>query len=297
MAEISKTSENVEIINEEKIQQIKEAYNQLLKLKRITQGDERRKFGGYDDKKFTDLKLIISDTVAQYNRLTKAKQDYNNIKSGKQEGNIDKELINITQSAERIQGLANLYEKITGSKDYTIKTLGVSFSKLYSYADEQLSYTNGLIEERLKEWRETGLKNGFDPEEFFTKSTRKTQGEINVPMMIAPGTTQKLKDQINGIMGSINAYLDKNPATVEVRLVSAYASKVNKKIMDEVQTQIADLRKEAANAGGDEFGFKLGTMSDELKALIDKMNAQIENAMIFTVNVETEDAIKSKYFC
>ena len=292
LAEISKTSENVEIINEEKIQQIKEAYNQLLKLKRITQGDERRKFGGYDDKKFTDLKLIISDTVAQYNRLTKAKQDYNNIKSGKQEGNIDKELINITQSAERIQGLANLYEKITGSKDYTIKTLGVSFSKLYSYADEQLSYTNGLIEERLKEWRETGLKNGFDPEEFFTKSTRKTQGEINVPMMIAPGTTQKLKDQINGIMGSINAYLDKNPATVEVRLVSAYASKVNKKIMDEVQTQIADLRKEAANAGGDEFGFKLGTMSDELKALIDKMNAQIENAMIFTVNVETEDAIK-----
>ena len=39
--------------------------------------------------------------------------------------------------------------------------------------------------------------------------------------------------------------------------------------MKEVQDQIKELRQEASNAGGDEFGFKLGTMSDKLKELVD----------------------------
>jgi len=98
---------------------------------------------------------------------------------------------------------------------------------------------------------------------------------LKIPVSLKRNEAEITKQALN-LIQRVQESIDDKPLQVAVQLVSSYASRGNQKMLQELQDKIS-------TATG-------GAINDDIQKLINRMNKQIDNAMIFNVKIQTDSA-------
>lgn len=101
------------------------------------------------------------------------------------------------------------------------------------------------------------------------------QEKIKVPVGIDEKSKNQLLVDVKNLIKSTQEKLTE-PILVEVQLVSAYQSRGNQALLSQIQQEINNIQD--------------GEVTEKLRGLIDKMNKRVENAMIFNIHINTQNA-------
>ena len=250
-----------------------------------------------------DKKALI-ELAKYWNLADQAIEDYyeaiNNHKNG------DQYLVAYANSLETARGAANAFIKSTQDiknadlKLPQLKLVGenASVNELLHEIEVGFSEAKDLLQQRAEDLIAMGKEIGVDLPSLLMQSTRKGEEPISVNIAIAKGATKSLAKNVEKVIATVNQIVSKTPVMVEVQLVSAYQSKKNQESIKQIQAQIKEMEAEAANAGSEAEAAKLTSMTQNLSTLIDRMNRQINNALLFTVDIDTKRAVESvQNFC
>ena len=152
-----------------------------------------------------------------------------------------------------------------------LKSLEKLQSQLEGYYNQTLEYIAQRKAEIQKSYYDLG---GDDLQEMFKKSTAKGDS-IKVPISISTRSSTILNQAIE-IIKTVNDKLVNNPLEIEVKLISSWKSKSNQKILNEINDNIQNIDDKE--------------IRKRILSLIDNMSKQIDNALLFNVDINTEKA-------
>lgn len=121
----------------------------------------------------------------------------------------------------------------------------------------------------------TELGGVGDLSDLFKKSTAKTES-IKIPISIADGSRAKLLHDAISLVDSVQNGLYDHPLTVEVHLASQFQTKASQALFKEITNEIDKIQD--------------GQITEKLQGLLDKMNTSVENAVMFNVYLNTQNA-------
>lgn len=310
-AEVAKNTSQVlshftdaKIVNAQQLNELRALYNQLERARQAAENFDKttKKVG---NKPYLDTDEIITDIKAQYELYLDLDEKIASIQdkkkiSPKDEKEIDVLNAKLTESVTRVNRLI-----------VTLATMKESWGNLeidkginLNFVSEEMART---LDDLLKQIADkkariqsefTSLGGKGDLSSFFVKATSKAKEKgITIPVFVAPGAKEDLIEQCNVLISDINAKLTDTPIQVEVQLVTAYQSKRNTALIQSLQQQIVAMEENAKNAianGASEVqASKWTELSKDMTTLLSRLNKQIDNAMIFTVEVNTSTAINT----
>ena len=250
---------------------------------------------------------IIGSLIKNYKLLQEEEQKYDDILNGKAKGNGDNELSNQVDYLIEIQKLLNAIHEINESDkkagrvttpwDNFLKGAGSSstIKQIKAYANEMLDELNlpKLLADRLADLKDAGLVKGIDLPSLYMQLTKRSNEGITVPLILSPKAADGLYKKVIKTLGQVQEKINKEPLIVEVQLASSYQSKRNQVAINDIREKIKEITGKALEAGSDEEKARLTTLNDGLQELLNNMNKQIENALTFTVEINTDVATKT----
>ena len=291
------------IVNKQQLNEIQRLYVELEKARQAAENfDKTRK--QIANKPYLDTDAVMNDLIAQYKLYSQLSAEQDKLAASRKK---DKENLVIVNNAELLKSITNMHRLIN-----TIQSL--SETPLSNYKVNKLVDLESL-NQKIESQYETLLQTVADKKaklqaefstlggkgelsSYFDKDVSKANERgITIPVFIAPGSKKKLITECSALIADINAKLTNTPIQVEVQLISAFQSKKNTALIQELQKNIISLQNEAKQkmAEGLSEGevAQFTQISNDMEQLLIRLNKQIDNALIFTVEVNTTKAIDS----
>lgn len=299
--EVMKGLKDAKFVNNNQIAEITKLYKAIERARQSTeQLDKLRKKIG--DTPYSNTDEIITDIKAQMNAYGKLATERDKILKSKKP---DKDALfadntaNITNNITKTIQLINTVESMAGKEPLSKfqYSMGRNLQQLKDQLNLQLSdLVQSIADQKVQLQNAFSQLGGGELSDIFKKSERK-ESPINVAIDISPGARKKIYDKCVKLINKVSEDLEKDPIQIRVQLITAYQSKKNAQIIKDLKEQIAGMEEKAqeaiANGVSASEAAKFTSVSNNLSKLINRMNQQIDNAMIFTVEVNTSTAINT----
>ena len=193
---------------------------------------------------------------------------------------MDKLNISLVHSITNLSRMITTYSKLdrNWNKLSIFKNSKTTLEDLQYNLDKPLQDALNYISKRKIEIQQAYSElGGEDLQKLFEKGVAK-EGEIEglkIPLNISTRSSTLVNEALSIIEKAQEKLID-NPLEVEVKLISSYKSKANQKILNEISDNIQNVNDEEIRT--------------RILSLIDNMNKHIDNALLFNVNVNTENA-------
>ena len=295
---------NVQFTNKQQTKNIEKLYHDIERARQATEELERvkNKVGntpyGNTDEVMNDIKAqmkLYSELAVEQEKLFNSKKKDKNTALTENTTKLATSITNTIQLINSLKAVAgsNPLSGFQFNKTTNIEELN---TRLRTELDKVLQTVADQKAKLQAEFTDLGGEGLLS--DMFKKGTRKIDDNtIPFSVIIDPKSKSKLLKECIELINKISEQLESTPIKVEVQLVSAYQSKRNASIIKELQKNIVNLeqnaREQIANGMSEAEATKFTQVSKDLSALIARMNKQIDNAMIFTVEVQTEKAIST----
>lgn len=298
--------QDAKFVNNKQLNELKELYIHIERARQASENfDKTRKQTG--NKPYIDTDTIMNDIRAVNEVYAKLNQEYDNLSKSKK---ANKDGLLAFNNADLMTQITQIHRLILTLEDLTDVPLA-------SFKVDKMGILNlGRLKQTVEDQYEDILQNisnykakiqaeysklggdATDLDDYFKKATSKARERgITVPVYVAPGAKESLLTKCNEIIKDINAKLTDTPIQVEVQLVTAYQSKRNTALIQDLQKQIVAMEENArnsvANGASEAQAARWTEISKDMEALLTRLNKQINNAMMFTVEVNTSTAIST----
>lgn len=220
-----------------------------------------------------------------YKRWDIASEGYYDALDTQDVNKIDRAAQSYLQYTNELLRLLKTYQSLDGAMDDTL-ALSDSFETpmhdlkdvITKDFDEVKDYLYKRMNEINNLYQSIG---GQDLEKKFEKQISQQSLEtspLKVPLGISTRPSTLAEEAISIIQLAQKRLAD-SPLEVEIRLMSPYKTKKNQEALNQIMNGLSQIEDE--------------TIRNELTSLIDKMNKDIDNALLFNVNVNTERATQA----
>ena len=304
--EVFKGTKDIELVDKNKLNELAQLYKALERARQAAEGFDvaKKKVGNVA---YDNVDEVLRDIKAQNKLYAELSASYDKISGSR---NANKENMLAEKSADMLRSVTEIRQLIASLKTLSSDPLNSfsfnitkSITKDLQTLDNEMSVNFDNILQNIanqkariqSEYNSIGGSGNLS--DMFIKATRKLGDSIVFPVTIDPNAKKKLLKESLTVIDSVSKKLEDTPIKVEVQLVSAYQSKKNAALIRELQKQVADLEEQSrdaiANGLSEAEAAKYSQVSEQMSKLIARMNKQVDNAMIFTVDVQTEKAISN----
>lgn len=294
---ISHLGNNITLVDKEQLKTLKDYYVQLENARKYTEEFDKT-MNQRGTKPYQSSEDALTDLIAKYD-LYKQKLNEIDIITRSRKSKADKESmisglqLEISRLGTDASRLINTIMKLDANWGQT----KIGKSGLAELQQDISDRLEGILKEIAK--RKAEIQNeysklgGGDLSKIFVQSKNKDD-KITIPVHIDGYARAIVKEEALQLISDVNRELEDTPLRIEVQLVSAYQSRGNQKLLNELQSELIKMQqtaKEAIEGGMSEAeSLKYTEMTENMSKLIDRINKQVKNAMIFTVDVQTETA-------
>ena len=261
--------------------QLKELWGQLDKVYKILQDPRAKNKSNGIPYSAEDSEELISQIKAEYNVYLEISEQIENIQdettlsAEEMDAKLNRAYLSLGKTISKLNSLILSTQKVGMSSSLEVD-MGINIESIKLDIDEQFNevvdYINTAKARIQNEF--TQLGGNEDLESWFTKRG-KASGGIKIPISLDSNSRKKLYDQTIDVINKVQNDLNE-PILVEVQLVSAYQSRGNQAILSQIQEELNNIKD--------------GEITQKLQGLIDKMNKRVENAFIFNIHVNTQNA-------
>lgn len=296
---------DVNFVDKNKLTELANLYKALERARQAAENFDvaKKKVGNVA---YDNVDEILRDIKAQNKLYAELSTSYDKTANSR---SANKENILAEKSADMLRSITEIRQLIASLKTVSndpLNSFSINLTKsiakdLQTLNDEMTVNFDSILQNianhkaRIQsEYNSIGGSGSLS--DMFVKATAKER-PLTIAIDIKPGAKKKLKQQAIAIINDVSKELEDTPIQVELQLITKYQSKSNAALIKEIQQQISELQEQARDAVGNGLSeaeaAKYTTVSEKLSKLITRMNKQIDNAMLFTVNVETETALKN----
>ena len=294
---ISHLGNNITLVDKEQLKTLKDYYVQLENARKYTEEFDKT-INQRGTKPYQSSEDALTDLIAKYD-LYKQKLNEIDIITRSRKSKADKESmisglqLEISRLGTDASRLINTIMKLDANWGQT----KIGKSGLAELQQEISDRLEGILKEIAR--RKAEIQNeysklgGGDLSKIFVQSKNKDD-KITIPVHIDGYARATVKEEALQLISDVNRELESTPLRIEVQLVSAYQSRGNQKLLNELQAELIKMQqtaKEAIEGGMSEAeSLKYTEMTENMSKLIDRINKQVNNAMLFTVDIQTETA-------
>jgi len=279
LEELNSTSAN-KLQFKDQLNQIRDLYGLLEKASRLI--NKNQGASQFDVNKYNDnQEQLLSELKAEYqkyldiNNQIEDIQDDTVLSTESMNDKLDNAYRSLAQTVGNINKLSSTMAQIGIGFDIEIEP-NFSVEDVNTEIDSQIEeirdYLNKAKARLQNEF--TQLGGDLNLSEYFSKRVSK-QEKIKIPVGIDESSKSKLLQDTKDLIQSVQSKITE-PILVEVQLVSAYQSRGNQELLSQIQKEIDNIDD--------------GEITEKLRGLIDKMNKRVENALMFNIYVNTQNA-------
>lgn len=280
------TKKDIKFVDSNQKEELKEIFRLLEQARAESEkmGTTKNQHGYRAYEEEEDALKDLLGTYRVYSNVKKEIQEVNKNETLSEENRtkeLDRLNASLVISITNLSRMITTYSKLNKNWDtFTpFKNSKTTLEDLQYSLDEPLERALKYIAKRKAEIQQAYSElGGGDLQELFIKGQSKDD-VIKIPISISSNARDKLFKQAVDIINLVQENISDHPLEVEVKLLSSYKSKNNQKILNEIQAGLQNIDNEEVRTN--------------ILSLIDNMSKQIDNALLFNVDINTEKATKA----